>query len=176
MLRGGTGAGGEGSWLFGCDVPEYPQGAVLSARAPPGYPSPPPPLQEQDWFPVFRPVLTPSPPNPAPSSSSSTSAWITASPTCCPSSRRSLWRCFPCRTVGPTAQPLPSTPPVSTPGPSPCLRLRLTHLGGQQPWEEAGGTLGRPALFPSLQRPFLSIVSLNCHSERGRAGIIPFIS
>ena len=52
--------GEKGLGCVGCSVLEYPQRAVLSAGAPLGYLSPLPPPQEQDWFPVFEPVLTPS--------------------------------------------------------------------------------------------------------------------
>lgn len=47
------------------------------------------------------------------SSSSSMCVWTTVSLTCCQSSRRSSWRCFPCRTAGRTARHPPSTRPVS---------------------------------------------------------------
>ena len=117
-----------------------------------------------------------SPHPPTFSSSSSTSAWITASPTCCPSSRRSSWRCFPCRTVGPMARPLPSTPPVS-PCPSlhPNCRLRLRDLMHHKGLR-SGATSGQhpcPALVSQAARAFPPLVPLTCPREGAGQGSSP---
>lgn len=108
--------------FLGCDNAGASGTSMLrypSARAHSGYHLPPTPGAQL----ALRPQSNRHPVPPHFSSSSSMSAWITASPTCCPSSRRSLWRCFPCRTAGPMAQPRPSTPQVSPHRclPHPCL-------------------------------------------------------